>query len=399
MAMVQDPKTAEYDQMPQSAIATGLADYVLPVDQMPQALIQYARHFYVNGGEKLAGISEVPDNLNQLVSLLRARTKFDFRFYRKKMLVRRVERRMGLKHIDELADYLAFLRENSDELEQLAQDLLIGVTNFFRDEEAFRVLENEVVAPLVRAKEPDTPIRVWVPACSTGEESYSMGMLLLDQLALAQKSCRVQIFATDIDEGALEVARQAIYPESVSADLSHERVDRFFTQLESTYQVNKPLREAVVFAVQNLITDAPFSKLDLISCRNVLIYLEPEVQKKIISLLHFALNPGGYLFLGPSETIGRQVNLFEPISKKWRIYRRIGRTHPERVEFPIASRMEKFLPMRRPVEPGVSRARLRGFDAAVAPGGVRPGRCAHRSQVPDSLLLRPDHPLSRRPNR
>ncbi len=355
MAMVQDPKTAEYDRMPQNAIATGLADYILPVDQMPQALIRYAWHFYINGGQKSAGFSEAPDYLNQLMSLLRARTKFDFRFYRKKMLVRRIERRMGLKHYEELSSYLAFLRENSDEVKLLAQDLLISVTDFFRDEDAFRIMETQVIAPLVRAKEPDTPIRVWVPACSTGEEPYSLGMLLLDQLAVAQKSCRVQIFATDVDEGALEVARQAIYPESVAADLAPERLERFFNHMEPAYQVNKPLREAVVFAQQNLITDAPFSKLDLISCRNVLIYLEPEVQKKIISLLHFALNPGGYLFLGPSETIGRQVDLFEPISKKWRIYRRTGRIRPERVEFPIASKMETASPMRRLVDPGLAR--------------------------------------------
>jgi two-component system CheB/CheR fusion protein len=354
MAMVQESKTAEYDRMPQSAIATGLADYILPVEQMPQALIQYAQHFYINGGEKATGTSEAPDYLNQIVSLLRARTKFDFRFYRKKMLVRRIERRMGLKHYEELPSYLALLRENSDELKQLAQDLLISVTNFFRDVDAFRIMETEVIAPLVQAKEPDTPIRVWVPACSTGEEPYSLGMLLLDQLAVAQKSCRVQIFATDVDEDALEVARQAIYPESISADIAPERLERFFTRVESAYQVNKPLREAVVFAQQNLITNAPFSKLDLISCRNLLIYLEPEVQKKIISLLHFALNPGGYLLLGPSETVGRQIDLFEPISKKWRIYRRIGRLRPERVEFPIASKMETSLPMRRLAEPGLS---------------------------------------------
>ncbi len=271
------------------------------------------------------------------------------------MLIRRIERRMGLKHYEELPSYLAFLRENFDELKQLAQDLLISVTHFFRDLDAFRMMETEVIAPLVLAKAPDTPIRIWVPACSTGEESYSLGMLLLDQLAIAQKSCRVQVFATDVVEDALEVARQAIYPESVAADISPERLERFFTRVDSGYQVNKPLREAVVFAQQNLITDAPFSKLDLISCRNVLIYLEPEVQKKIISLLHFALNPGGYLFLGPSETIGRQIDLFEPISKKWRIYRRIGRTRPDRVAFPIASRMETTTPRRRPIEPGSGR--------------------------------------------
>ena len=210
------------------------------------------------------------------------------------------------------------------------------MTSFFRDPDAFSALETEVIAPLVQAKEADAPLRVWVPGCATGEEPYSLAMLLLEHLAAAQKTCRLQIFATDVDEDALEVARQGIYPESIAADVSPERLARFFTRVdESAYQVSKQVRETVTFAAQNLITDAPFSKMDLISCRNLLIYLEPEVQKKIITLLHFALNEGGYLFLGPSETIGRQTDLFEPVSKKWRIYRRIGPARADGLEFPV----------------------------------------------------------------
>ena len=300
MAMVQDPKTADYPRMPESAIATGLADYVLPVEQMPEALVKYVQHFYVNGGRVVAAVEEAPDHLNQVLALLRARTKFDFRCYRKKMLARRLERRMGLSHFENVADYLAHLREHPDEVKQLARDLLISVTRFFRDPDAFSTLETEVIAPLIRAKDADAPLRVWVPGCATGEEPYSLAMLLLEQQTAAQKPCRLQIFATDVDEQALEVARQGIYPESIAADVSPERLARFFTRVdESAWQISKQVRETVTFAAQNLIADAPFSKMDLISCRNLLIYLEPEVQKKVIDPLALRSQRGRLPVPGP----------------------------------------------------------------------------------------------------
>jgi two-component system, chemotaxis family, CheB/CheR fusion protein len=356
MAMVQDPNTAEYPRMPQSAIATGLADHVLPVGQMPKALIKYVQHYYVNGGKSGVEGTGAPDHLNQVLALLRAHTKFDFRCYRKRMLTRRIERRMSLYHFNQIADYLASLREHHDEVKQLFRDLLISVTNFFRDPEAFQALETGVIAPLVRAKEPDAPLRVWSAGCATGEEPYSLGMLLLEQLAAEQKSCPLQIFATDVDEAALEVARQGTYPEIISADVSPERLGRYFTRVDdSLYQVSKRLREIVTFARQNLIADAPFSKLDLISCRNLLMYLEPEVQKKVIMLLHFSLNEGGFLFLGPSETIGQHIDLFEPFSKKWRIFRRIGVSRPERVEIPITAAVEPLVQSRRLTPPSTTR--------------------------------------------
>jgi two-component system CheB/CheR fusion protein len=375
MAMVQDPATASYDRMPQSAIATGLADFVLAPEQMPQALLEYVRHFYVNGGRPAEAVVEAPDELGQVLALLRARTQYDFRSYRKKMLARRIERRMGINHIEQTADYLAFLREHPNEVKQLVKDMLISVTSFFRDPEAFEALKTEVIAPLVQTKGADAPLRVWVPGCATGEEAYSLAILLLEQLAAAQKSCPVQIFATDIDKDALEVARLGIYPESIVADISPKRLARFFVRTdEAAYQVNKALREAVLFAVQNLILDPPFSKLDLISCRNVLIYFEPELQRKVLTLLHFALHPEGYLFLGPSETVGRPADQFEPVSRKWRIYRRIGPSHPERMEFPVLPLGEPHegagqLPgpvARRPVHLGDLTHRLLLEDYAVA---------------------------------
>jgi two-component system, chemotaxis family, CheB/CheR fusion protein len=348
MAMVQEPKTAEYPQMPESAIATGLADYVLPVEQMPEALIKYIQHDYVKGSKTSADATDAPDHLNQILSLLRARTKLDFRWYRQRMLVRRIDRRMSLRHFTQVADYLAFLREHPDEVKQLGRDLLISVTNFFRDPEAFQALETEVIVPLVRAKELDAPIRVWSAGCATGEEPYSLGIMLLEQLAAERKNCQLQVFATDVDDDALGVARQGTYPESIIADVSPERLGRFFTPVDhALFRIKKELREIVLIARQNLITDAPFSKLDLVVCRNVLIYLEPEVQRKVIALLHFSLNEGGFLFLGPSETIGQHIDLFEPVSKKWRIFRRIGLSRPGRVEIPIATAANPLFPARR----------------------------------------------------
>ncbi len=343
MAMVQDPATAAYDRMPLSAVGTGLADYVLPVERMPAALVGYVRHSYMRNEPHGQEADDPQDDLGGVVALLQARTKSDFHGYRKKTLLRRIERRMALSHhVDRLADYLAHLRQHPEELANLARDLVIGVTSFFRDPEAFQALEESVVTPLVRDAPPDQPIRVWAPACATGEEAYSIAMSFLDQLAATGKSAPLQIFATDVNEAALETARHGVYP-GIAADVTPDRLKRFFTRVnESSYQVTKPLRESVVFAVQNLITDAPFSKLHLVSCRNLLIYLEPDVQKKVVALLHFALRENGHLFLGPAETIGRQIDLFEPLSKKWRVYRRIGARGAQQVQFPIASRKAAY---------------------------------------------------------
>jgi two-component system CheB/CheR fusion protein len=353
MAMVQDPNTAEYPRMPENAIATGLADYILPVKRMPEALIKYIEFYHVNGSK--TGV-EAQNDLDKVLGLLRTRMRFDFRCYRVRMLTRRIERRMSLLHLDKIADYLDYLREHPDEVKQLFRDLLISVTNFFRDPEAFQALETEVVAPLVRVKEFDAPFRIWSAGCATGEEPYSLGIMLLEQLAAEKKSCKVQIFATDVDEAALEAGRHGVYPDTISTDVSLERLGRYFTRKDdSSFQVTEKLRELVVFARQNLITDAPFSKLDLIVCRNLLIYLEPEIQKKIIALLHFSLNEGGYLFLGPAETLGRHTELFEPVSKKWRIFRRTGPVRLERVEVPIANTTDRLLPVRRLEPPTANR--------------------------------------------
>jgi two-component system CheB/CheR fusion protein len=339
MVMAQQPDTAEYDQMPRSAIGTGLVDYVLPPKAMPKALLKYVEQPYLKRTLEEAPASEAgAEQIVHILTLLRYRTKYDFRCCRKNMLLRRVQRRMGLRHIDQYAKYLALLREDAAEVRALYKDLLIGVTAFFRDLEAFKVLSQRVLAELVERADGARPVRVWVPGCATGEEAYSIAMLFLEEFALANKPVNIQVFATDIDEDSLETARQGVYPESIASDISPERLRRFFVKTdENHYQVGKQLRETVVFAPQNLISDAPFSKIDLVSCRNLLIYLEPDVHAKVIRLFHFALKQNGHLFLGPSESIGRAEAIFEPVSKKWRVYRRIGPVRRELVDIPIVA--------------------------------------------------------------
>ncbi|HVS22605.1 MAG TPA: chemotaxis protein CheB [Gammaproteobacteria bacterium] len=338
MVMAQEPATAEYDQMPRSAVATGLVDYVLPPEKMPEALLGYWHHASRNRVTDGEPRDEGLKALQRVLALLHARAKIDFHHYRKNMIMRRVRRRMALLQIETFPAYIQHLRDNAEEVTALYKDLLIGVTAFFRDPEAFAALAEHVVPALVKRADPDRPIRVWVPGCATGEEAYSIAILLSEEFRSVDKSPNIQIFATDVDETSLETARQSVYPDSITSVISPERLTRFFTKLDAHhYQVSKQIRESVVFAPQNLIGDAPFSRLDLISCRNVLIYLEPDVQAKVISLLHFALNEDGYLLLGPSESTSRPAGLFETVSKKWRLYRRIGPARRDLVSIPIAA--------------------------------------------------------------
>ncbi|MGH8534900.1 MAG: chemotaxis protein CheB [Gammaproteobacteria bacterium] len=348
LVMVQSPVTAEHDGMPRSAIATGLVDYVLPVEQMPAALLEYVEHAHLRGGPIPVPAGTRHDPLHPILALLCTREGHDFRCYKKAMLLRRIQRRMGLNHIAAISDYGQYLGDTPAELKALAKDLLIGVTEFFREPEAWAVLEAEVIPALVAAKHPEAPLRAWVTGCATGEEAYSIGMCFLERVAESERNGKLQIFATDIDSHALEIARLGTYPEGMASSLAPERLTRFFTKSDHSYRVKKELREAVVFAPQNLITDAPFSRLDLIICRNLLIYLEPELQQKVIALFHFALNRNGYLFLGKSETVGQQLSLFEPLSKKWRIYRRSGPVRHVPADFPL---IPEALPGERPGGP------------------------------------------------
>jgi chemotaxis methyl-accepting protein methylase/signal transduction histidine kinase len=337
MTMVQDPRTAQHDGMPRSAIASGCADAVAPAEQMADALLAYARNAPIIDAGGKTPADETSDALSSTVALLHASTKCDFGGYRKGTLRRRIQRRMGLRHITEMSAYLELLRRDPAEVAALFKDLLLKVTSFFREPAAWQFLQQRVIRGLIQAKDNDGMLRVWVPACATGEEAYSVAMVVIEELQAAQKSCRLQVFASDVDVEALEAARAGVYPETIAADVSPARLSRFFIKSEHRYQVNKELRDTVVFARQNLISDPPFSKLDLVTCRNLLIYLEPAVQERLLALLHFALAEGGGLFLGSAEGVGRQHDLFDVISKKWRIYRRVGPTRHDKVQFPVAS--------------------------------------------------------------
>lgn len=337
LALAQDPDQATHAGMPRSAINTGIVDMVRELHDMPNVLLDYAQHPYVQRDGETSPVGEDLDQLNAILSLLLARRGINFRHYKRATLVRRIERRMGLHQIESLSAYLDFLRRRSEEVERLNQDLLIGVTSFFRDPLVFQTLNRKVIGEMVETADPDEGLRIWVPGCSTGEEAYSIAMLLNEQLDRANRRLRVQIFASDIDEEALARAREGAYPVSAATDMEAAMLDRYFDRDENDrLRVRKVLRDMVVFAKQNLISDPPFSKMDLISCRNLMIYLQPQVQDQLISLMHFALKPGGVLLLGSSESIGRQTDQFEPIDKKLRIYRRLNNSHRQAPEMPLS---------------------------------------------------------------
>ena len=337
LVVVQDPATAAFDGMPRSAIATGLADYVLAPERMAEALVRYIHQPYIRAQTAEADPSSDSGELDHILALMQARSRYDYRAYKTRTLVRRIERRMGIHQIDSMRRYRDFLGTHPGEVEQLSRDILISVTRFFRDPEAFAILSEMVFAPLVREYSSGRPIRVWVPGCATGEEVYSIAMLLTEACAAANRDCDVKVFGTDIDIHALDIARAGVYPETIAVDVSTERLARFFTRVDAGYKVNRPLRDTVSFAVQNMISDPPFSNLDLISCRNVLIYIDPAAQRSILELFHFGLGDGGSLFLGSAETIGARTDLFMPLSKKWRLYRKLGNARRYSPALPASS--------------------------------------------------------------
>jgi two-component system, chemotaxis family, CheB/CheR fusion protein len=339
LVIVQDPQEAAFDGMPRRAIGTGGADLVLPVTQISQALVRYSRQKYVkDGGRGLQAADDVQAAFADIIDLLAASTPHDFSLYKRGTLKRRIERRIAMAGLEDSAGYLQVLRKDAREREQLARDLLINVTHFFRDPIAFNELAEKTIPDLVQRQPLDRPLRIWVPGCSTGEEAYSITMLFLEQIASAQGNVKLQVFASDIDADCVAFARNGVYPDSIEADVAPPRLARFFSKEGHSYQVARELREAVVFTGQSLLADAPFSRLDLISCRNVLIYLSPEAQRKILSLFHFALRPQGVLFLGSAESAASVSAHFQPVSKKHRIYRHIAASRPGEVEFPQGAR-------------------------------------------------------------
>ncbi|MDD3814048.1 MAG: chemotaxis protein CheB, partial [Desulfocapsaceae bacterium] len=345
MVMVQKPESAEFDGMPCSVIATGLVDYILPVAEMPAKLLAYATQAY---GKKVRPISRQvsssEDSLKKIFVLLRSQTGHDFSQYKHNTIHRRIERRMAVHQIPDLADYVRFLQQAPSELKTLFYELLIGVTSFFRDSDAFTALQTKVVPLLFAAKPSGSTLRVWVCGCSTGEEAYSLAILFYEQLEALNCHLKVQLFATDIDSRAIDVARIGIYPASITIDVSAKRLARFFIlQADGiTYRISKTIRDMVIFSEHDLIKDPPFSKLDLITCRNLLIYMSGELQKKLLPLFHYALNPGGMLFLGTSETVGEFEEIFTPLDRQWKLYQRKDDVHS--VYRPILRRLFQALP-------------------------------------------------------
>jgi two-component system, chemotaxis family, CheB/CheR fusion protein len=336
VTFAQDDESAKYNEMPRNAIAAGNVDFVLPPAGIARELKRIATHVQVFTPDEKGDANEktTPDEtLSKIFLLLRNLSRVDFRFYKPGTIKRRITRRMFLRKIESLDAYLQFLRKNREEVEALFNDVLINVTGFFRDPDAFENLKKTAFPAIMSHKNSNIPIRIWVPGCSTGEEVYSLAIMLLEFLGEKAANFQVQIFATDLSESIISKARAGIYPESVAADISADRRRRFFRRIESGFQINKNIRDMVVFAKQDLAKDPPFSKLDMISCRNVMIYMSQVLQKRILPLFHYALNPGGILFLGSSETVGGFGDLFVSLDKKHRVYTKKTTSSPLPIEF------------------------------------------------------------------
>jgi two-component system, chemotaxis family, CheB/CheR fusion protein len=339
LTMAQATGSAKFDSMPNSAIATGLGDYVLPVEEMPAVLIEYFRHLVQTEERKDTHglLQDAGDHLMKICAVLQTRTGHDFNRYKKNTLTRRIERRMRVLQVSDVPEYIDILRKSDDEAKHLFRDLLINVTQFFRDKEAFATLARDVIPKIVEGRGAEEQIRLWVPGCSTGEEAYSLAILLAEGMKETAVVARIQIFASDIDEEALDVARIGRYPDTIAEDVTPERLTRFFTPTDSGYVINKDIRETCIFSPHSVIKDPPFSRMDLISCRNLLIYLSSQLQTKLIPIFHYALKPQGYLFLGPSENISQHARLFSPVDSASRIFIRGDAPRSQDFQFPLSS--------------------------------------------------------------
>ncbi|MEI7646124.1 MAG: chemotaxis protein CheB [Chloroflexales bacterium] len=367
MVMAQTPESTEYDGMPRSAIATGMVDYVLAPAAMPAQLATYVAHsFGIRRHLIPPPLLSTVDTLKKICVVLRAQTGHDFSQYKERTLIRRIERRMALHQIERADEYLAYLQQQMNEVDALFRDLLIGVTSFFRDPEAFAILESQVIPRIFATHVDDQVVRVWVCGCSTGEEAYSLSMLVQEYLESLRQPMKVHIFATDIDSRAIEHARSGIFPASIAADIAPDRLARFFVLSPDgeSYRIHKTIRDLLIFSVQDVIKDPPFSKLDLISCRNLLIYLNADLQRKLIPLFHYALNPAGVLFLGTSETVGELTSQFALLDRKAKLY------------------------LRQDEAPGIAHLSLSDFVPVVPDGGASLRLRRGASQGTDVISLR-----------
>lgn len=343
VVLAESEQSAKYDGMPRSAIGTGTVDMILRPEEMPEKLIHYFSHVpgHIDKGQALQ--DEDANWLNKIFAILRAQLGHDFSYYKSNTILRRINRRMGLNRIDEHGTYVRFLRENPNEVDTLFRELLIGVTSFFRDAESFEVLKKDVLPQMLNNMPEDATFRAWIPGCATGEEVYSLAMVLRECLDTASRRITLQLFGTDIDKYAIDKAREGIFPVSISADLNGKRLSRFFLKEGDTYRIRRELRDTVIFSVQDVMKDPPFSRINLLCCRNLLIYLNGNAQKSLLPLFHYTLVPEGVLMLGSSETIGGFTNLFKTLDKKWKVFRRreVPRDLRHMVHFPSGSTREK----------------------------------------------------------
>ncbi|MBN2438779.1 MAG: PAS domain-containing protein [Deltaproteobacteria bacterium] len=339
LVLVQEPVSAKFDSMPKSAITAGLADLIAPVEDLPGKIIDYLRHTLVIAKAEIPLEEKDHSVLEKILILLRAKTGHDFSMYKKNTVYRRIERRMSIHQIDRIASYVRYLQENSQEVELLFKELLIGVTSFFRDPAEWDNLQRKGIPALLAARLAGGMLRAWSIGSSTGEEAYSLAIVFKEAIEQVKpkENYTLQIFATDLDRETVDKARQGVYPANIAADVSGERLMRFFIKEENGYRVSKEIRTMVTFATQNVIMDPPFTKLDILICRNLLIYLTPELQRKLLPLFHYSLNPGGVLFLGSAETVSTFTDLFAPLNIKSKIFRR----------------RESLLPAEPPVFPAV----------------------------------------------
>jgi two-component system CheB/CheR fusion protein len=350
MVIAQLPAEAAFKGMPQSAIATNLISQVLTLAEIPNALLNFSKQKITESTAEKKPVAKTRDGMQEIIDVMRAKSTYDFSHYKLGTLQRRTERRMGTLGIaqNDVNTYLQLLRDDTNEIETLANDLLINVTSFFRDSKVFEHLAATIIHDLVAKQSPDQPLRIWSVGCSTGEEIYTLAMLFREQIALQKRNIKIQLFASDIDADAVATARDGLYPETIEADVSLERLGRFFSKEEIGYRVSQELRSMIIFTVQDVLTDPPFAKLDLISCRNLLIYLQPDTQAKVIALFHFSLRNNGILLLGSAESVGSAESQFEIVSKPERIYRRIGQNRPGELLFLMGSSDSAALP-RMPV--------------------------------------------------
>ncbi len=355
IVLVQDPVTAKFDGMPRSAIEAVIADIVAPAEELPAKLIDYLKFIpAVNTDSELENKNK--SNLDKIIILLREQSGHDFSLYKKTTLFRRIERRKGVHQIDKIHTYVRFLQENPKEVEILFKELLIGVTSFFRDITMWKELKENILPALMNELPDGHVMRAWVPGCSTGEEAYSLAIVFKEALEKFKKhkNLNLQIFATDLDHDAIEKARKGVFSSNITTDVSPERINRFFDKEGESYRVNNTIRELVVFAPQNLIRDPPFTRLDILSCRNMLIYMETELQKKVLSLFLYSLNPGGILILGNAETLGSQTEGFKELNTKQKIFKRTSTVpSPELIDFPSSFYRSRVVPVEKKIPPKV----------------------------------------------